>query len=127
MAGKPNLLVGNFLTPGWETDASYLKDFVLVTEENRKKVIVVGRVLYTFRPIPKGIKYFGFIDIWPKFIKGWQDVKNHALFPDHDVFLTYDMSTEEYRSYFEPMLTKKIEEKVLYLRLTDKLAKYTNR
>jgi hypothetical protein len=117
--------VGNYRRHGWLIDEKAMKDYAKITDANRKAAIVIGRIIYVFFPDNKSkFRYGGFMEIWPKLTKGMIQVSNHPVLPTHDFFATQDMETEDYKGLFEPLLTKKIAQGILYIKKEDKLVKY---
>lgn len=126
MAKKPTApQKDNFKRNGWLVDDKYLKDYALITENNRKSAIVVGRVLYVFMPDKLKFRYSGFMEIWPRLKeKTWVKVSCHPVLPTHKFFSFEEMTTEAYKESFEPLLTNKIKAGILYIKRDEKLVKY---
>lgn len=115
----------NFRRHGWVVDEKYMKDFTLVTDNNRKSAIIVGRVLYVFYPDRGKFRYGGFMEIFPRLKENtWVKVSNHPVLVTHKFYSYKEMSTEEYRELFEPLLTKKIAENIVFVKREDKIIKY---
>lgn len=101
------------------------KDYVPVTPENRKNVIIKGRVVYCIKVVSETfMTYRGSFPIRPQLLRGRLKMKGHPFLPDADTYIPEDENFEAYKTGFNALITLLIEKKQLYFKITDKLIKY---
>lgn len=108
----------------WGMSKRSFNTFTKVTENNRKEVLVLGRILYHLEISGKYRQYRGFFEIDPRMVKGRFIVKNHVFYGSYNAWNNATETSEEYRYRFKPIL-KTLEEGRLYYRETDPLVKYS--
>lgn len=113
----------NFKLAPWQMSSKLLETFTLVTDINKKEVLVLGRILYSISILAKFRTYRGFFEIDPGMSKGRMTIKNHMYFDSYSTYRTETESIEDYQKRFKP-ISILIEQKKLYYRTTDKIVKY---
>lgn len=102
-----------------------LKDFVLITESNRKSAIVIGRTIYTIDGSGGFIQYRGFTTIHPCFTKGKWRIELEAVMKSKNKFwecyFPEDMNRTEWADSWKKKIDKGIEEKNIYINPSDKI------
>jgi hypothetical protein len=120
MAVKPN----NYNKAPWPMKRGAFEQFVLVTADNRKNAIVLGRVLYSIIDEGGPIQYCGSFTIWPQMQKGMIRVTGHP-FTDFksDIFVD-DEPLESYAKSYKSVIDHLIAKKRLYVKPTDQIVKF---
>lgn len=112
-----------------------LQGFVLITEDNRKQAVVIGRIFYNLT-VKNGKNILGgFWHIWPCMKKGWV---HHPYYPwDFEHPYIKDTGRTHWKFYqekddnyikwvrtFKERIDKGIKDSNLYIRTTDPILKY---
>lgn len=103
-------------------------DFILVTEENRSKAVVLGRIMYVLeRGIGRNHKKMMvkcFFEIRPRLYTSKIGIENHPYLPDHEIRITQEESKEDYARSFKQVIDDGIQKKNLYINLKDPLVNF---
>ena len=106
-------------------------DFVLVTPDNRKKSIVIGRTIYSITLAPN--KIIGYQNINPPLEKGWRKIPHFPFHYDHpyikgkthwDCYYDEPTNYDDWAKGWKRYIDEAIEKKQLYIRLTDPILTY---
>lgn len=106
-----------------------LEGFVLITPENRKTAIVIGRILYT---IHKG-KLVNYDKIGPCFKRGWYEIPHFPWNTEHPyvqgkthfkMWSGEESNFNAWKDMWKDTIDKGIADKTLYIRLTDPILTY---
>lgn len=112
----------------WNMKKNAIKDFIQVTEDNRKNAIVVGRILYVIDLNGSVYQFRGTFSIDPCFTKGWfryplKPWQNN--FPGHiKVFMPEDIDYNAWASQNKFLIDDYIFKKTLYIKPTDPILKF---
>ena len=100
-----------------------LKDYVLITDDNKAKGLVVGRIIYDIDA--KTLVCRCSLEIRPRHEKGHWFVTNHQVHGDFDYWvIKNEESVQEYRDYLMKTVGRVKEEGRCYIRLKDKVGRY---
>ena len=114
----------NFGIAPWQFKKGAINDFVAVTEFNRKNAICVGRILYFIESIGTNHIFRGVVSVNNRLTKGkwlwphypWavvpKDIQNKTHF---EVYVDKDEDYEFWKTYYDTIITKGINEKTLYI------------
>ena len=112
-------------SPNIHSNASVEENFILVTEQNRKHSVVLGRTIYSLRRYDsKSKKVTGRFDIRPRLKKGWLNIENSPHDEDHSTFISQEEGYEEDRDMLKCIIDNGIKERILYIGATEKITKY---
>lgn len=101
--------------------------FILVTDENRKNAVKIGRIFYTIEIGSKKNKLLNFFQIYPCFKKGWYNVANFPWDLSHPytngkkhwkVYYNEDSNYYEWAARFKWLIDRSIN-KNLYFNIND--------
>jgi hypothetical protein len=118
----------NYGAGPWPMKRSLIEDFILVTPDNRKQAVIIGRILYIIAPSGSNYTFRGTMSIDPCFTKGW------ILFPckpwetpntgHRRVYIPAGFDYEEWKDTNKRLIDGYIESKELYIRQTDPILTY---
>lgn len=113
----------NFNTAPWGAKRSLVSNFTLVTENNRKEAVVLGRLLYIFEPLGHDFLYRGCFSVDPLFKKGRY---RYPLRPwngggHYSVYITEDMDYQEWKDNYSSLIQKFVKEGTLYYNSSEPL------
>ena len=105
----------------WVAERRVLKNMIQVTEQNRKRAIVLGRILYIFEPLGLKFLYRGNFTVDPHFIKG------KYLYPrkpwdgggHFQVTFTKDMDYSDWANSNKTIIQNFIKDGYLYINPND--------
>ncbi len=103
--------------------------FTKVTNENRKELIVLGRVLWIIEKNPIGTGYIinGCFPVRPKMeAKRTLSVSGdpHVGLKEYQVFIPFEEKLEDYKDRLNSVINKGISDGTLYVKNSEKLVKY---
>jgi len=114
----------NYGVAPWQLKKGAINDFTLVTEKNRSNAIVLGRILYFMEPIGVNHIFRGAISVNSRLTKGkwmwprmpWMPATKEATNKTHfEVYVDKDEDYESWKTYYDYVITKGINEKTLYI------------
>jgi len=114
----------NYSFAPWNMSKKEFESFTLVTQENRARAIVYGRILYIISfPV-----YRGSFSIDPFFEKGWIHYPFKPWMSSREshykVFINENMDYNQYVKSNKVLIDSLIAEKSLYLKSTDPILTY---
>lgn len=103
-------------------------NYRLITQDNRKNAIVVGRILYIIEPLGLNYTFRGSMSIDPCFTQGWIKYPYKPWqqgYPNHfRVYMNANMDYNVWAAENKILIDNYIENKVLYLKPTDPILTY---
>ena len=113
-------------TSPWTIKSEYVStNFVLVTPDNIKNAKVLGRVFYIWEVGEKISTYLGHIDLRPRIVPCRLQVVKHPLglnFVD-GVWVKEEETREDYEK-FGKQIVKYMNDKMLFVRMSDTIINY---
>ena len=110
--------------PGWKIKPEEFKKFTLVTPENRKRVVIIGRILYAIEHSGTIMNYNGSFVIRPRLKEGWFKMEGHPFIKDINLYIAEEESREDWSRGFDTVISYLIDKKQLYFKLNDKLVDF---
>lgn len=120
MSKKAALAKAPIQIPITQLDESY----ILVTEEKKSEILVIGRPVYIFEKGQTKNYYMGCFDIRPKMKKGILTITGHPLFGDCECNVRETESKEDYLQSIQSVVQILLKKGILYYRENDRLVKY---
>lgn len=124
----PTKKTNNYNVAPWEMKRDALKDFVLITDLNRKNAIVVGRIYYNIELAGSKHIFGGAGVVRPRLKKGewlwphypWSIIPNNVQNKTHfNVFYDKEEDYDEWNNFFDTFISSGIEKKTLYINPKD--------
>ncbi len=102
--------------------------YILVTEQNRKHCIVLGRVLWRLKHYDaQNLEVTSWYDVRPRHVKGKMTLINYPKLSAPFTFCIFNEESEdEYAESFRSVLKHDIESGILYIKKDEPLMEYTH-
>lgn len=116
--------MSSYNTPGWKIKPSEMSDYTLVTHTNRKRAVLMGRIMYVIEANGNLVQYRGYFVIRPRLTKGRIIITDHPYMKDQNIWIPEEEDEKNYIDSFKNLIDLLISKKQLYFKLTDKLISY---
>jgi hypothetical protein len=119
---KPKTIPISYAVSGWKLKKNSMTDYRLVTPENRKQAVIIGRILYVITDLV----FRGTMTVTPCFDSGWYFIPWMPWMGEghYTVFFNEPTNRDDWISSNKALLDLHINEQSLYIKPTDPILTY---